>query len=154
MMTLEEWANKWGLPERALDELCDIQSYVKPSDTDKSERAVQSLVRMEAARKGIYLFRNNVGAGTLDNGSFLRWGLANDSPALNKITKSADLIGIAPRVILPSQVGQTVGVFVSREVKRARGGVTSPAQIHWATLINRLGGDAKIVNGPGSFDGL
>ena len=153
-MTLDEWAAKWRVPEQALKELCDIQSLIAPTPGDKSERAVQSLVRMEAARRGIHLFRNNVGAGTLDNGSFLRWGLANDSAAVNRVVKSADLIGIAPRVILPSQVGQTVGVFVSREVKRAKGGVTSPAQIRWATLINKLGGDAKIVNGLGSFDGL
>lgn len=120
-----------------------------------AEAYVQSQIRLEAARKGIYLWRNNCGAGTLDNGSFIRWGLANESEAVNKVIKSADLIGIRRLVITPEMVGQTVGIFVSREAKAADWHYTGTdrevAQLKWLTLINSYGGDAKFVTGPGSF---
>jgi len=125
--------------------------------SEMSESGVQSRVRLEAAQKGVYLWRNNVGAGKLaEGGRFIRFGLANDSAALNKAVKSGDLIGGRPILITQAMVGRRVLQFYSREIKRAdwhyTGTLEECAQLQWATLINGLGGDARIVNGPGSFD--
>lgn len=116
-----------------------------------AENDAQNAVRVAASRAGARLWRNNVGAGTLDNGSYLRWGLANDSPGMNRVLKSADLIGIRPTLITPEHVGRTLGVFVSREVKapgwRYRATDRERAQLAWLDLIKGLGGDAAFTTG-------
>lgn len=156
MLTLTDWAQRWGIPQAAIDELSQLS--VVGGETDAvTEGGVQSRVRLEAAQKRIYLWRNNVGAGKLvEGGRFIRWGLANDSAQLNEKLKSADLIGLRPIRITPALVGQVVGQFVSREVKEPNfkpdGSKKYLAQQAWATLVNLNGGDAKIVTGPGSFD--
>lgn len=160
MLTLSEWQARWRLPDQALAELAALSVVHGVGET--SEGGVQSRVRLEAAKKGIYLWRNNVGAGKVTHadgkgaGRFLRWGLANDSEKLNDVVKSADLIGVRRTLITQAMVGQHVGVFVSREVKAAdwtpSGTLREAAQLQWANLINGQGGDAKIVSGPGSFD--
>lgn len=156
-MMLDEWAIRWRIPDAALQEFLSMVIWrtTNPVDALESESAVQSCVRLEAAQKGIYLWRNNIGAGKLENGSFVRWGLANDSKAVNSIVKSGDLIGIRKRLIKPEDVGRAIGQFVSRECKRASWAFTGAdeeqAQVRWATLINSMGGDAAIVNGTGSL---
>ena len=45
--------------------------------------AVQAAVRLEAARMGILLFRNNVGALIDVRGIPVRYGLANESTQIN-----------------------------------------------------------------------
>lgn len=120
------------------------------------EADVLNLVRKEAAEKGILLWRNNVGAAKTESGSFIRFGLANDSAGINAQIKSADLIGIRPVVITQEMVGKTVGVFISRECKASgwkyQGTPQQDAQLRWEGLINWNGGDAKIVTSLGSFD--
>lgn len=119
-----------------------------------SESNVQARIRLEAANRGVRLWRNNNGAGTLRNGSHIRWGLANDSAAYNKVLKSADLIGIRAVVITPDMVGKTIGQFVSMECK-PEGWKPSgkeeleryEAQMRWCNLINSMGGFAAIVDG-------
>ena len=100
---------------------------------------------------GGILWRNNVGATQDSNGNFFRYGLANDSAAINKKLKSADCIGIKPVLISPAMVGHTVGQFVSHEYKRVgwkfTGTEREKAQQAWADLINAMGGDAKIISG-------
>ena len=61
-----------------------------------SEAAVQNAVRMEAARRGYRLWRNNSGSLTDDRGNIVRYGLCNESQKINRIVKSSDLIGVAP----------------------------------------------------------
>lgn len=121
----------------------------------RSESNVQARVRLEAADKGVKLFRNNVGAGTLANGNHVRWGLANDSPAINAVIKSGDLIGGRPRIITLDMVGTTLLQFVSRECKaegwKPDNSPRTVAQIRWRDLINSLGGDAAIVDDVGSL---
>lgn len=117
-----------------------------------SESDVQARVRLLASQQGWRLWRNNVGAGKLENGSFLRWGLANDTPAMNKEVKSGDLIGIRPVLILPEHVGQVIGQFASLEIKREgwshrAGDEREGAQMRWADLVNKLGGYAIISTG-------
>jgi hypothetical protein len=117
-----------------------------------SEADAQTAVRLLASKAGCRLWRNNIGAGRLENGSFVRWGLANDSEAVNRRIKSADLIGIRPVLIGPEHLGQTLGVFLSREVK-APGWRYNPrearqhAQMAWCELIRSLGGDAEFTTG-------
>ena len=51
-------------------------------------------IRLEAAKQGILLWRNNVGAVKTSDGRMIRFGLANDSHKMNQHIKSSDLIGI------------------------------------------------------------
>lgn len=169
-MTLDNWAARWGLPAQAMIELAQltIASSDLPSES-KSEAFVQSKIRLEAASASprTYLWRNQVGAGSVVDKSKLcpiceplarrpiRWGLANDSSQINKVIKSADLIGGRSLLITQAMVGSTVLQFLSRECKaedwRFRGTLEENAQLAWATLINSLGGDARFVTGPGSL---
>lgn len=162
---LSFWAMRWNLPPAALVDLMQTLGALTPlpeaakDSKHNSESAVQSLVRLEAAQKGLLLWRNNVGAGRFisDTGteSFMRFGLANDSKQVNEKLKSADLIGIRPIAIGQQHVGQVIGQFVSREVKeRAWKWTGTPreiAQMNWAALVASLGGDAQIVNSEGSL---
>ena len=159
--SIEAWAQRWAVPPQALAELCGQFIYTGDADPDakgskpNSEARVQSEVRLEAANAGVYLFRNNVGAGRLESGNWVRFGLGNDSPALNKVLKSGDLIGVRKRLITAQMVGTYIGQFWSRECKRRdwkfSGTPEENAQVTWATLINEQGGDAQIVTGPGSI---
>lgn len=101
------------------------------------------------------LWRNNVGGTYTEEGSFLRYGLANDSKQMNDAIKSHDLIGIRPVLIEQHHVGKIIGQFVSREVKAAgwkyRGTKREEAQLRWAELIASLGGDACFANGEGTL---
>lgn len=160
-MKLDDWARTWAVSDSALADLrarllgLDGQPTLADA-TGKSEAAVQNLVRVEASRKGLRLWRNNVGAmNDPESGVFLRFGLANDSKKLNEVIKSGDLIGIRPRVVQPGDVGRLIGQFVSREVKHAgwryTGSNREQAQLNWANLINSLGGDAAFCTGEGSL---
>lgn len=117
-----------------------------------SERDIQNAVRMAASMAGWRVWRNNVGVLIDSRGVPVRYGLANDSTAVNKNIKSADLIGIRPVLILPEHIGHTVGQFVSLEVKRAGwapGGTDARelAQTNWRNLVLSLGGYAKFTTG-------
>lgn len=117
-----------------------------------SESRQQSLIRLAAAKLGITLFRNNTGVLKDVNGRPVRYGLANDSPAMNKIIKSSDLIGIKPIVITQDMIGQTIGQFVSIEVKEENwkkpSGEREFAQKAWIDLINENGGCAFFATKP------
>lgn len=126
----------------------------------KLESRVASDLRLLASQWGWRLWRNNKGAGKLENGSFVRWGLCNDTPAIGSHMRSADYIGIRPVVIQQHHVGMTIGQFVSIEAKRENW-KPSPVgpdglptdeheagQVRWRDLINSLGGYAVITNDP------
>ncbi len=157
-MYLDAWAEKWGVPLQAMDEL-KLNLGFAPINKEKthklSEQAVQSIVRLEATQKGSRLWRNNVGAAYMKDGSFLRYGLANESSALNEKIKSADLIGIRPVKIEKYMVGWTIGQFISREIKNSSweftGSKREIAQLKWAEMILSMGGDACFANGEGTL---
>lgn len=117
-----------------------------------SESVQQSLIRLAGSRKGMLLFRNNVGALLDARGVPVRYGLANESKAMNQQVKSADLIGIEPIVITQEMVGQTIGRFVSIEVKdedwNFSGKGRELAQMAWKELINSNGGRAFFATKP------
>lgn len=162
MSLLHDWAARHGVSAEALHDLQITLGTGTPSTTDpaavrviKSEAGVQNAVRMEASREGLRLFRNNVGALPAEHGRIVRFGLGNDSPAINAVLKSADLIGIRPLLIEPKHVGTRVGQFVSREIKstdwRYTGSGRETAQLAWANLVNSLGGDATFATGEGTL---
>lgn len=160
-MNLNQWAIKWGVPFEAVEELRAVFGQrdaldfppVPPAPDAKPENWVQGMLRVNAAKKyGARLWRNNVGAGRLENGSYVRWGLCNTSKELNAKVKSHDLVGIKPVLIEPCHVGHTIGQFYSREAKpqgwRYRGTPREVAQLAFAELVTALGGDAKITGNP------
>lgn len=153
-MTLAAWAAHWQIAPAAIHDLramlgmLDAPAVV--ADPSMSEAGVQARVRLAASRAGMRLWRNNVGAvHDAELGRHIRYGLANDSPQMNAVLKSADLIGIRPRIIGPSDIGELIGQFVSYEVKHAgwrwTGSDREQGQAAWAALITSLGGEARFV---------
>lgn len=152
MLTLDEWAARWRIPPQALAELTTLfYAPERPSDADYSEGAVLSRCRLAApkVRRGLHLWRNNRGAGKMDSGNYVRFGLANDTPELGKVCKSGDLIGIEPVLITPAHIGQTIGQFYSAEVKHSGwkpdGSDRTKGQLRWAAHVVAAGGIAKFV---------
>lgn len=149
---LIQWANRWRIPPEAMQDLINtLGGGPQIAAGDMSEAAVQQRIRLEASRRGARLWRNNVGVLVDDRGVPVRYGLANDSKAMNQSIKSADLIGITPVHITSQHVGHMVGVFTSYEVKREnwtyRGDAREVAQAAWGALVRSLGGIAKFVRG-------
>lgn len=160
-VSVNQWAIRHKVNAQALFELQIIFGMqgnnpmpVKVQGT--SEAAVQSVVRLEAARKQIRLFRNNVGALVDARGVPVRYGLANDSKAVNEKIKSGDLIGWRTIQITADHIGKSIAQFVSRECKAVgwhyTGGEREKAQLAWAQLVTAGGGDATFCTGEGTFD--
>jgi hypothetical protein len=157
---LHAWAARWQIPLAAISELQMMYGLNGTANVDadlagKTEAFVQSQIVLEAAQKGIRLYRNNVGALADDTGRVVRYGLANDSKSVNEKIKSGDLIGIRPVTITPAHVGYVIGQFISREAKRPgwkySGQGREPAQLAWAEHVCALGGDGAFCTGPGSL---
>ncbi len=156
---LVSWALRHHVGHDALAELSAmLAAPATPTNnpTTGSEARVQSLVRLAAPSKGMQLFRNNVGALIDDRGVPVRYGLANDSKALNRNLKSSDLIGWRSIIIEPGHVGQKVAQFVSLECKEASwkpraNDEHEQAQARWLTLVLAAGGYGRFVTGPESL---
>lgn len=161
MTTLADWARTWGVPDAALRDLqARLGALDRFTSTDtpapRSEAAVQTGARVRASQLGWRLWRNNVGAiHDAKRNIHVRFGLANDSPQVNAVVKSGDLIGIRPRIIQPDDIGTLIGQFVSIECKRAdwtySGDEHETAQLNWANLVVSLGGDARFVTNEGNL---
>lgn len=151
-MNITEWQAKHGVSDAAVAELIGEVSLesLKPSPLVKTEADVMVNTRIMFQKLGGRLFRNNVGACTTAAGSFVRYGLANESHAMNRNLKSSDLIGIVPVTITPEMIGQQLGRFAALECKRP-GWKFNPnderenAQFRFITLVNKLGGSARFV---------
>lgn len=161
-MTLEHWAIRHGVSLEALADLRRVlgaaytgEPNLGDSEGLDSEGAAQNAIRLEAAAKGGRLWRNNVGALIDARGVPVRYGLANDSAAVNKVVKSSDLIGCVPVVVTPSMVGCTFGQFTAREVKhpgwRYAGTDREVAQLRFLELVVSLGGNAGFATGVGTL---
>lgn len=156
--SIHEWARRHNVTPAALSELAQImgvESTEHFSGGDRSEARVQDLARLTASKLGWRLFRNNVGVLKDERGIPVRYGLCNDTPAMNKRIKSSDLIGIRPVIITPDMVGATLGQFVAREVKREgwkyKGTEHEQAQLRFGEIVTSLGGDFKFWNGSGEL---
>lgn len=161
-MSLHDLAMKWGW---SVEELRDVQQTlglytpafpIDAPDHGKSEAWVQSAVRLEASEKGHHLARNNVGALKDSTGRVVRFGLLNDSPALNAKIKSSDLIGWRSVVITPVLVGHRIAQFMARECKEPGWQFSSTdehqvAQQAYINMVNAAGGDAAFVTAPGAL---
>ena len=158
-MNLYDWARKWGVSYQAILDLKQafgtINTDPKHIDAGASEAAVQNRVRLEASRAGGRIWRNNVGATYTKDGSFIRYGLSNDSQQMNKNIKSSDLVGITPVQVTPQHVGLILGVFTAREVKPEGWAYTGTerevAQLAFIELVASLGGDACFANSEGTI---
>lgn len=155
---LRAWALRHHVSVEAVAELAALLTagaLPETSSETSSESRVQSEVRLAAAAAGMTLWRNNVGVLKNPNGVPVRFGLANDSPALNKRLKSGDLIGWKALEITRAHVGAKVAQFVSLEVKSAgwtySGTDREQAQGRWAALVSASGGVGRMVN---SAEGL
>lgn len=154
-----EWAIRHRVPAAALHELMAMfgtyanEGQPTTREKGKSEAAVQNNVRLEASRKGMRLFRNNVGAMKDERGVPVRYGLANDTAAVNKVLKSSDLIGIDPTPITPADIGKPRGQLVAVECKEAdwvyTGTEREVAQFNFIKLVVAMGGRAMFVNREG-----
>lgn len=154
MNTINEWATRHNIPLAALTELYQALGAMSPDpavQSGESEAAVQTRVQLEASKAGGRLWRNNVGATQTPEGSFIRYGLANQSSAVNKRCKSSDLVGLRPVYVTEHMVGQVFGLFVAREVKRGgwkyTGTAREKAQMNFLSLVAAMGGDARFTNG-------
>lgn len=161
-MILDIWATRWGFPPEAIRELRMLlraEAAVPREEIEgKSEGYVQSQVRLEAAKLGAQLWRNNSGAGMMTNGSFVRFGLANESERQNTIIKSPDLIGWFPMEIKQRHVGRVVAITLTPEIKkegwRFTGTERETAQYNWIKHVIADGGVAGFLNGPGQLKTL
>jgi hypothetical protein len=82
------------------------------------------------------LFRNNVGARKLDDGTFLRYGVGGKG--------GPDIIGLRSIVVGPQHVGRVMAVFVAIEVKTPEGR-TTPEQDHFLKVVAEAGGLAGVA---------
>lgn len=118
-----------------------------------NENAVAQRLQLEAANAGLHLWRNNVGVLIDDTGRPVRYGLANESPAVNKRIKSSDYIGVTPVLITPDLFGRILGVFTAFETK-ASDWTFKPsddravAQMRFHDIVRGVGGFAGFVSHP------
>jgi len=154
--TIHEWARRNGVSHTALSELAQlmgVESTEHVSGGRTSEARVQDAARLQASKMGWRLFRNNVGSLKDERGIPVRYGLCNDSAAMNKRVKSSDLIGLRPVIITPDMVGTTLGQFVAREIKKEgwkyKGNEHEQAQLRFGEIVTSLGGDFKFWAGEG-----
>lgn len=152
---LQFWAERYGISQAALIDLCMILGADAP-DTNPSalrltsEAGVQQQVRLEAARQGRWLLRNNSGACEDKDGRQIRYGLANESKQMNEKIKSSDLVGITP---VTCRCGWRYGVFTGLECKPpgwhlTPGDKRGQAQLTFIQKVISLGGIARFVTKP------
>jgi len=152
---MKAWALRHHVSLDALAELSGMlgaPTIAAAAEQGASEARVASRVRLAAPAAGMRLFRNNVGALQDDRGVPVRYGLANDTPQLNKALKSSDLIGWRRIVVSPEMVGRLVAQFVALETKHAgwryTGDDRERAQYAWQALVAADGGYAKFITDP------
>lgn len=133
------WAYRHGVTGVALDELMDIVCGPAVAVTTLepayiSETAGGNRARELVQQWGGWLMRNNNGVATREgDGRPVRYGLGNDSAQLQRVCKSSDYCGLAPR-----------GRFLAVEWKRRgwtySGDDRERAQAAFLKRVNELGG--------------
>ena len=166
-MMYEEWLRRY--PEAA-QALTQVTAMCKPGESDgerayDDEAGAQQNARFAIGRAGGLVWRNNVGATPAKVDAhcpkchfhfeikqrIIRYGLCNDSPQLNAIFKSSDLIGVMPRLITQQMVGSTIGQFIAVEVKTPdwvyKNKGREVQQQAFLTLVANKGGNAQFSTG-------
>jgi hypothetical protein len=101
-----------------------------------NEASILQRIRLDLGREpSVRLFRNNTGAFRDATGRIVRFGLHPGS---------ADLIGWRSIVITPDDVGRTLAVLASIEVKLPAGQPRHD-QLQWASAVSAAGGFAGIA---------
>lgn len=100
-----------------------------------SEGDIMRRVWKAASRRGITLWRNNVGVAQHQDGSRVVYGLCPGS---------ADLIGFTPIVITDDMVGRTLPVFTAIEVK-CPGSYPTEKQENFLRVVRESGGIALVA---------
>ena len=123
------------------------------------ESAVQQRVRLELARMGAIVQRNNVGVAQTHEGRQVRFGLMNESKQQNRQWKSSDLINVVPVLIQPHHVGRVLGVYAAIECKHSDWHMTpsderAQAQQRYIDLIRSVGGIGGFVTDPAQVRAL
>jgi hypothetical protein len=81
----------------------------------------------------------------------VRYGLFNESPQVNKLVKSSDLIGWRTLHVTPAMVGTYVAQFFARECKEPAwqysGTEREVAQLAFINMVLAAGGDAAFTTG-------
>jgi hypothetical protein len=156
-MTLTQWADRWNLPQIAMIELSGLlyHRHVLPNKfADKSEDWVSSKVQLESSDIGSRMWRNNVGAMKTENG-FLRYGLCNETKAVNEVLKSSDLIGCTPITVTYEHIGRTFGIFTAAETKAQgwtfKGTDREVGQLNYINLVQSIGGIAGFISDEDQF---
>lgn len=154
MTRLHDWSIRNHVSLQALQELHILLTSTVPSPTASqgaSESDVQARVRLAASQAGNVLWRNNSGVLKDERGVPVRFGLCNESKAVNDKCKSSDLIGIRRVEVTPDMIGRKLGVFYAREVKRAgwryTGTPREVAQLRFIEAVVAMGGDAAFTTG-------
>jgi hypothetical protein len=153
-MILDNWAQRWSIPPAAIAELrAALGQFDEPvSKPGTSEGFNQQAIRLAAPGHGCRLMRNNRGAAVDPSGRHIRYGLANDSKEMDRRIKSSDLIGIESYLVLPQDVGRTLGLFRAVEVKKSNwkytGNEREVAQLAFLNLIISMGGLACFARSP------
>jgi len=115
-----DWAVEAGL---TMEQIRSYQMHVGTYDerlTDGvggSESAVVKRCQVQASKMGGRLWRNHKGAAVLQDGTFMRYGILNESKRISDEIKSSDLIGEYPLLITPEMVGTTIAQLWLVEVK-------------------------------------
>lgn len=158
-LNLIDWAARHHVSLQALAELqqafghCpELANEVREGD---AENLVQQRIRLAAPALGYSLHRNNVGAMKDERGIPVRYGLANDTAALNKVVKSSDLIGWKSEIWLHPETFQPTKIarFVAIECKAATwpgynaDNAHERAQQRWLELVVSAGGIGAFTTG-------
>lgn len=154
---IHRWAQRNQIHPHAIAQLLNMLGvgfepmHTLDIPTGASEAAVQQRVRVAMSEAGMINWRNNVGAMMDDKGNMVRFGLCNDTAALNKKLKSSDLIAINKAPITPAMVGLPRGQFVAREVKeqgwKYTGTEHEKAQLAFGQIVIAAGGDFAFTTG-------
>lgn len=150
MYSLNAWAARHHISPAAMQDLYYTLGLSVPQQTltgEGSEAGVQSQITLEAARRGMRLWRNNSGAAVDERGVPVRFGLGNISAQVNSVMKSSDLIGITP---VRCHCGAAYGVFTAYEVKKPgwvfrQSDKRAVAQLNYINIVIASGGIAKFI---------
>ncbi len=101
-----------------------------------TESRIQAQVRAVLSHRdsSTRVWRNTTGAGKLENGQYIQWGLS---------VGSSDLVGIHRYLIKPEDIGTYIGRLFCVEIKTPKGRL-SPEQKIWMKTIQDFGGISEI----------